>query len=422
MSELVIHTKFRYKPEHTEDYITICIESTSDDVIVNGEEGKTLTQVIDVIKELIDNRALKPVYKTHNAMANENIVLEVGQFGIESDTGLFKIGNGKHSWNQLNYASGGGSGTPGDELEISVSVNTSENLISSNKVIPYNGFVVEADTLKVKIGTGQDAYNDLPYVNTAIHDVETANVGSDILTDYANLLKYADIIPEDGQVVLELDTGKYKIGDGVHKYEDLPYVSSDAIKVTDIEASSNPVPVLDDKSVFDEIDPVLKLGQLSVASGPAMRYKLTDGKTKYNSLESIEDMVVTDDESGEAIDKTELKYIITGTEDGAVFEQSEDILVKQNNLYDKNILIMDLGKKFTTKIGDGVHPYSELPTLEMSNTVIDANIVYDSEEKFTAANIILKAGYIGIVDGDPIRIKVGDGVTAWNDLPYQDGM
>ena len=35
-------------------------------------------------------------------------VLDSGEFGYETDTGLFKIGNGSSAWSVLPYFSGGG--------------------------------------------------------------------------------------------------------------------------------------------------------------------------------------------------------------------------------------------------------------------------------------------------------------------------
>lgn len=37
-----------------------------------------------------------------------NPILEAGEFGIEEDTGKFKCGDGRHKWNELNYAASRG--------------------------------------------------------------------------------------------------------------------------------------------------------------------------------------------------------------------------------------------------------------------------------------------------------------------------
>jgi hypothetical protein len=40
--------------------------------------------------------------------ARVNPILEAGEMGIESDTGRFKYGDGKHKWRELDYAYGSG--------------------------------------------------------------------------------------------------------------------------------------------------------------------------------------------------------------------------------------------------------------------------------------------------------------------------
>jgi hypothetical protein len=40
------------------------------------------------------------------AWASANTVLAVGEMGVETDTGKFKVGNGVTAWNSLAYSSG----------------------------------------------------------------------------------------------------------------------------------------------------------------------------------------------------------------------------------------------------------------------------------------------------------------------------
>jgi hypothetical protein len=40
---------------------------------------------------------------TKSQWASANPVLAEGEMGLETDTRLFKIGNGSSTWNQLNY-------------------------------------------------------------------------------------------------------------------------------------------------------------------------------------------------------------------------------------------------------------------------------------------------------------------------------
>ena len=45
----------------------------------------------------------------------------------------------------------------------------------------------------------------------------------------------------------------------------------------------------------------------------------------------------------------------------------------------------------------------------------------DTIENWDTANPVLLPGEMGLVIGDPMRFKVGDGVTSWLDLPYASG-
>lgn len=48
----------------------------------------------------------------HSSMWSRlNPILEAGEFGIEEDTGKFKCGDGRHKWNELNYAASRGIAT-----------------------------------------------------------------------------------------------------------------------------------------------------------------------------------------------------------------------------------------------------------------------------------------------------------------------
>ena len=49
-------------------------------------------------------------YNPSDLWKRVNPILIEGEMGIESDTGLFKFGDGKTPWNDLKYAGGGGNG------------------------------------------------------------------------------------------------------------------------------------------------------------------------------------------------------------------------------------------------------------------------------------------------------------------------
>lgn len=55
---------------------------------------------------------------TEAQWASVNPTLAQGEFGIETDTNLFKIGDGSTAWNSLDYAGGGGPGGGGGSPEV----------------------------------------------------------------------------------------------------------------------------------------------------------------------------------------------------------------------------------------------------------------------------------------------------------------
>lgn len=51
---------------------------------------------------------LRHRYNEKDVWFRVNPILEAGEMGIESDTGRFKYGDGKHKWRELDYAYGSG--------------------------------------------------------------------------------------------------------------------------------------------------------------------------------------------------------------------------------------------------------------------------------------------------------------------------
>jgi hypothetical protein len=111
--EVTLRTKYRYKPENGDKYLTLYFESGSNDVIIDTDiagvssEGKTnLTDVLVAINNMIQQRALRTIYDTSKSLKRKNLVLAQGQFGVESDTMRVKIGDGIHGWLHLPYVIG----------------------------------------------------------------------------------------------------------------------------------------------------------------------------------------------------------------------------------------------------------------------------------------------------------------------------
>jgi hypothetical protein len=108
--EVTLRTKYRYKPENGDKYLTLYFENGSNDVIIDTDisgvssEGQTtLTDAILAINTLIQQRALQTVYDSSKSLKRKNITLAQGQFGIESDTLQMKVGDGLRKWRNLPY-------------------------------------------------------------------------------------------------------------------------------------------------------------------------------------------------------------------------------------------------------------------------------------------------------------------------------
>ena len=133
-SEVVLHTKFRYKPENDDKYIMLYFQNSTNDVILSSnidgydiESGSTLSDVLVKIAEILNNRALKPLYDTSRSLKMKDPILAIGQFGIESDTLRMKVGNGKTPWNYLKYAI---TNEDGNSEYMQVITNTASKIVS----------------------------------------------------------------------------------------------------------------------------------------------------------------------------------------------------------------------------------------------------------------------------------------------------
>ena len=110
--DVVVHSRFKFKPEGSDKYVTVLLESTAKDILVETPVGDfydgtgTLEDLLDAIEK---NVARRPVLKTKKEFENENTVLHEAQLGIETDTGTMKIGDGITPWNNLSLSFGGNS-------------------------------------------------------------------------------------------------------------------------------------------------------------------------------------------------------------------------------------------------------------------------------------------------------------------------
>ncbi len=170
-NEVILHSKYRYKPETTEKtYVTLYFESSSSDIIIDtniaeiSEEGvTTLSNALLAIRDVIAQKALKPIYDTAKSLARRDIVLAKGQFGIESDTLQMKVGDGVTPWTFLNYAVTNAGGSEYNRIET----NDDSKIVSEE----------EGTEISLQL-TALRAYDNAPSVPTRayIHIVGDSDV------------------------------------------------------------------------------------------------------------------------------------------------------------------------------------------------------------------------------------------------------
>ncbi|SHE79710.1 hypothetical protein SAMN05444339_10290 [Loktanella atrilutea] len=128
-----------------------------------------------------ETRRIIPRNGTLLAWTNVNPTLAAGEFGVESDTGKFKIGNGTLPWNQLPYANSavGGEGPPGQDGANG----------APGEGVPIGG--QPGDTL---VKTASDDYA-ATWVPGVVTDTEKAGAGTEIRNIVALTQAEYDALP-----------------------------------------------------------------------------------------------------------------------------------------------------------------------------------------------------------------------------------
>ena len=127
-----------------------------------------------------------------------NPTLQSGELGFESNTGKFKIGNGSSSWTALSYASI----LPSDIGELSQDAVNSALTMGEGILKNYDD---NANTLTL--------YVDSNSVQTVVSDTHS-NFVADTTTIY-----------DEGVLLFETDTQKFKFGNSVDIYDDLYFAA-----------------------------------------------------------------------------------------------------------------------------------------------------------------------------------------------------
>jgi hypothetical protein len=215
----------------------------------------------------------------------------------------------------------------------------------------------------------------IPDFNSAVGDKLAAN------TVFKTAAQFASLNPVllTGQFGQETDTKLVKLGDGTTAWNSLSYLSGKAEFKTAAQWVTDNT-VLNSGSIGQEIDTgFIKIG---------------NGVTAWNSLGYV--MSPT---SNAVVRKTAAQWIASGSSVLAVGQFGYET---------------DTG---LAKIGDGSTAYSSLPYLGYSYAASNSIIDRRTAATFTSVNPVLAVGRFGY-ETDTNRIKIGDGVTAWNSLPY----
>ena len=120
-------------------------------------------------------------YNEKDVWFRVNPILEAGEMGIESDTGRFKYGDGKHKWRELDYAYGSGL--------TSVFANSADDLKNNYPAEDYPGAIaivpIEYENAPVigsdgkPTGETESFIMDTPYISLRKNNIYYWTVFSD---------------------------------------------------------------------------------------------------------------------------------------------------------------------------------------------------------------------------------------------------
>ena len=230
---------------------------------------------------------------------------------------------------------------------------------------------------------------------------------------------------ENGQLGIELDTFRMKVGNGIASYNNLEYFISREIPsdyvivpkgIAGLTESSESIltdvirnirkmiiersPVAKTSVAFQTEDPVLALGQLAIETNTGYT-KIGDGEHKYS----------------------ELKYFVfkgkgTGQDFKYPIITNSIILNALNPILEENQIAIetDTGK---VKLGDGFTRYNDLRYADMQGTSVKLPVLKTKGE-FESEEIVYTADRV-LYETDTGRFKIADGIGNYVDLPYEDG-
>lgn len=379
------------------------------------EELRILSTTEDItdfkagVKKVISDDGISgaiPLRETREAFLTENPVLSDGQLGIELDTGKIKLGDGTTVYSLLPYIAYGNS--IADAYAI---FSTSENLAKLNPVVPKNTYIFESDTSRIRhCKSGLITYSNIPYMRYKKQTATETSITPKVIADYSSLLSQYDFVPSNNQIVVEIDTRKFKTGDGTTLYSNLEYNSS-SCELTNTITTDISIPVLDEYTNLINLFKAPVDGKLIISTSTEITTKMGDGKTDFFNLDNSAPLFIDDD--GKEYDLYSMNY-------------ERKVALKPTTVVDVANPILADGELYTAssftyslKIGDGVTGFKELAYDENNIARIPATIfIFDTSSNLSTANLTLDKERIAI-ETDTNKIKEGNGITKWNDTMYQ---
>ena len=385
--------------------------------VKRGEEYVTLHprtvigQVEGVTDEVIN--LFNPYVATREQFITTDPVITKGRLAIESDKGGIKVGNGA-KWSTAQYlkvdlAQVVDFMTTLDE-KVAVIRKTRAQFTSENPETTANKFYIESDKGGIKIGDGTSRWSALPYVGGAQSD-EVIDLFNPIQNTRAGF-EASDLTITKGRLAIETDTGGIKIGDGVTKWAALPYVKINLDQLVGFATN-----------VMDAVAPVkMTYAQLNADASATEKnrvyidttnntIKIGDGTSRWSALPYVG--------GAQSADIINLFNPIQKTR--AQFGSENPVITKG-----RLAIETDYGGM---KVGDGSTKWNSLPYLKVdiaqstnfaTSVASEVAPIKKTRAEFTSQNpqTISNKFYI---ETDKGGIKIGDGSTSWNDLPYIGG-
>ena len=146
--------------------------------------------------------------KTAAQWASENPLLEDGTFGIETDTDLYKIGDGVSVWLSLPYMR---APLPGNTPVAHIEQRTAAAWRAFDPILTDQTIGYEIDTRRAKIGDGSTRWVNLPYLVT---DGDSPVAGFGSLSGGTSAARVVEYVLEGGAQVnraattLEVNAGE----------------------------------------------------------------------------------------------------------------------------------------------------------------------------------------------------------------------